>query len=60
MKQLYQLLLKRFAHETLVEFDYRDTTGMHHGHCYIRSLFVNRQRMMRMMHSLGYTNIHIA
>jgi len=43
----------------LVEFDYRDTTGMHHGSCYVHCLFGGDQQVKRMLHSFGYRNIRI-
>ncbi|MGD1983882.1 MAG: hypothetical protein PVF93_08250 [Chromatiaceae bacterium] len=42
----------------LVEFDYRDAGGLHHGRCYVRFLFGGHDRIKRLMSSYGYTNIH--
>jgi hypothetical protein len=53
-------LLKKLGKPHLVEFDYRDTTGMHHGRCYVRGLFAGEQQVKRMMRSFGYRNIRIA
>jgi hypothetical protein len=53
--------LRRFAGvPSLVEFDYVDATGRHHGCCHVRCLCGNDTRVKRMLRSLGYTNIHIA
>lgn len=43
----------------LVEFDYRDKTGIHHGRSYVRACLVNRHRIEEQLHHYGYTNIHI-
>ena len=53
-------LLKKLGKPHLVEFDYRDTTGMHHGRCYVHGLFAGEQQVKRMMRSFGYRNIRIA
>lgn len=44
----------------LVEFEYRDRTGPHHGRVYVSCLFGNDQRVRRMLHDCGYTNIQIS
>lgn len=53
-------IMEWFGKPHLVEFDYRDAAGLHHGRCYVRYLFGGHERIKRMMSSYGYTNIHIA
>jgi len=56
--------IKAFLHAMgrprLVEFDYRDRTGLHHGRCYVSCFLAGGPRVKRMLSSLGYTNIHLA
>lgn len=60
MKTVIRAILQLLGKPHLVEFDYRDTTGMHHGRCYVHCLFGSEQRIKRMMHAFGYRNIRIA
>ncbi len=60
MKTVIRIILQILAKPHLVEFDYRDMIGMHHGRCYVRCLFGSKQRIKRMLHGLGYRNIRIA
>jgi hypothetical protein len=60
MKAILQSLRRLIGVPALVEFDYVDTTGSHHGRCYVRCICANDTRIKRMMRSFGYTNIHIA
>ncbi len=55
IRRLFELLIKPH----LVEFDYRDRVGAHHGRCYVHYLFGGEQRVKRLLSSFGYTNIHI-
>lgn len=43
----------------LVEFDYQDKTGMHHGRSYVRACLVSQHRIEEQLHHCGYTNIQI-
>ncbi|MDJ0739185.1 MAG: hypothetical protein QNJ91_05680 [Gammaproteobacteria bacterium] len=60
MHALINRLLDWLGRPRLVEFDYRDRSGTHHGRCYVRCMFGSQSQMRRMMHSCGYTNIRIA
>lgn len=60
MGTIIKALLQLLGRPRLVEFDYRDTLGLHHGRCYVRCFCGNSLTVERMMRSLGYTNIHIA
>ena len=60
MKTVIRIILQILAKPHLVEFDYRDMIGMHHGRCYVRCLFGSEQRIKRILHGLGYRNIRIA
>lgn len=59
MNTLVKTFLKLLGKPHLVEFDYRDRTGMHHGRCYVHCLFGGDTQVKRMMHSFGYRNIRI-
>ena len=59
MVEVIRRLLDWLGRPHLVEFDYSDAAGMHHGRCYVRYLFGGRQQIERMMTSYGYTNIRI-
>lgn len=59
MRNAISTLVDMLSRTHLVEFDYTDSTGRHHGRCYVRCLFGNRQQTQRLMRSFGYTNIHI-
>jgi len=59
MRFVIQFLRRLAGVPSLVEFDYVDTTGRHHGCCYVRCICGNDTRIKRMMRSLGYTNIRI-
>ena len=59
MKSLINSVLDWFGRPRLIEFDYRDRAGSHHGRCYVRCLFGGQRQMMRMLRSCGYTNIHL-
>lgn len=58
MKNLVYRLLDWLRRPHLVEFDYCDARGCHHGRCYVRFLFGGEQQALRMLRSCGYTNIH--
>ncbi len=60
MSTIIKALLQFLGRPRLVEFDYRDALGPHHGRCYVSCLCGNSTMVKRMMSSLGYTNIHIA
>lgn len=60
MKSLINDALDWLGRPRLVEFDYQDRAGEHHGRCYVRCVFGCRSRMLRMMRGFGYTNIRIA
>jgi len=53
-------LIETVSRPRLVEFDYQDDLGFHHGRCYVRCLWAGSSRVKRIMSSFGYTNIHIA
>lgn len=60
MNTVIKALLRALGQPHLIEFDYRDRTGMHHGRCYVRCLFGGDQKIKRMMRSFGYRNIRVA
>lgn len=60
MRQAINKALEWLGRPQLVEFDYRDGAGMHHGECYVSYLFGGHQHIKRLLRSFGYTNIHIA
>jgi len=60
MNNWLKKLSEWFGRPHLVEFEYRDSTGPHHGRVYVSGLFANDQRVRRMLSSCGYTKIHIA
>lgn len=60
MNSALKSLIRRLGRPHLVEFDYRDATGLHHGRCYVRCMLAGHDRVRRMMSSFGYENIHIA
>jgi hypothetical protein len=60
MKSLLNLALEAVGKTHLVEFDYRDASGLHHGRCYVRCLFSGETRVRRVFSRFGYTNIHIS
>lgn len=60
MKSALRMVIGILSRPRLVEFDYADTLGLHHGRCYVRCFFGNKQQAIRMMRCCGYTNIHIA
>ena len=60
MNTVIKAFLQALGKPHLIEFDYRDTTGMHHGRCYVRCFFGGQQKVKRMMRSFGYCNIRIA
>ena len=60
MSTIIKALFQFLGRPRLVEFDYRDALGPHHGRCYVSCLCGNSTMVKRMMSSLGYTNIHIA
>lgn len=59
MTKVIRKVLAWLGQPHLVEFDYRDQSGLHHGRCYVRYLFCGHQQVKRQMSSYGYTNIHI-
>ncbi len=59
MKKIIKGFFDTLAKPHLVEFDYRDIVGMHHGRCYVRCLFGGQRKIKCMMNSFGYTNIRI-
>lgn len=59
MISLIKRIAEFFGRPHRVEFDYSDSSGMHHGRCYVRYLFAGDQHVKRILRSLGYTNIHI-
>ncbi|MCB1774516.1 MAG: hypothetical protein KDI88_12935 [Gammaproteobacteria bacterium] len=60
MKNIIKKLMQYAGKPRLVEFDYRDATGLHHGCCYVRCLFGGDRKFRRALHSLGYCNIRVA
>ncbi len=59
MNSTIKSLLGMLGRPRLVEFDYRDAQGCHHGRCYVRCFCSGETQVKRMMRSMGYTNIHI-
>ena len=59
MMKAIERLMEWLGRPHRVEFDYRDSVGVHHGSCYVRYLFGGHERVKRMLSSFGYTNIHI-
>jgi hypothetical protein len=60
MNTVIKAFLQALGKPHLVEFDYCDTTGMHHGRCYVHCLFGGAQKVKHMMRVFGYRNIRIA
>jgi hypothetical protein len=60
MNTIITALLRFLGRPRLVEFDYRDRLGLHHGRCYVSCLCGDSTLIKRMTSSFGYTNIHIA
>ena len=60
MKALIEKVIELLERTQLVEFDYRDSGGLHHGHCYVRYLIGGKPQIKRMMLSFVYTNVRIA
>ena len=60
MDTFLRKLIDLVSSPRLVEFDYRDTMGFHHGRCYVRCLWTGNQQIKRILSSYGYTNIRIA
>lgn len=60
MHTIIKTLLQFVGAPQLVEFDYQDTTGVHHGRCYVYCLFAGDRKVKRVMRSLGYRNVRIA
>ena len=60
MKSVIKTLMQLLGAPHLVEFDYRDKTGIHHGRCYVHCLFGGDQQIKRAMSGFGYRNIRIA
>ena len=60
MNTIIKRFLESLGKPRLVEFDYRDTLGFHHGRCYVRCLWANSLQVKRILSSFGYKNIHIA
>ena len=60
MNRVFRTLVDLISSPRLVEFDYRDAQGFHHGRCYIRCLWVGSERIERILSSYGYKNIRIA
>ena len=59
MKALIEKVIELLERTQLVEFDYRDRTGPHHGCVYVSCLFANDQRVRQLLDRCGYTNIQI-
>lgn len=59
MTKAVKIVLAWLGKPHLVEFDYRDAVGLHHGRCYVRYLFGGQDQVKRLLSSFGYTNIHI-
>lgn len=59
METLKEWFLDLLSNESIVEFDYIDGGGTHHGRCVFRSILMSRKRITKKMQEMGYTNIHI-
>jgi hypothetical protein len=60
MKNLFRRLAEALGKTHVVEFDYRDAMGVHHGRCYVRCLFSSETRVRQMFTRFGYTNVRIS
>lgn len=60
MKIFLRMVIRILSRPHLVEFDYNDALGFHHGRCYVRYILGNEKQAIRMMRSLGYKNVRIA
>lgn len=59
MRTVIGLLDRYLGRPRLVEFEYQDSRGHHHGRCYVKCLGRSQQRIERALHGLGYTNVRI-
>ena len=59
MRELINRLLDSICQPRLVEFDYFDDTGSHHGCCYVRCLFGGQRRIAQYLRSYGYFNVRV-
>ena len=60
MNATIKAFLQTLGKPHLVEFDYSDMTGMHHGRCYVHCLFASDHKIKQTLRSFGYRNIRIA
>lgn len=60
MRSILEYFLELLSRSQLVEFDYRDTTGRHHGRCYVRYPIGGRHLIKGLLRRYGYTNVHLA
>ena len=60
MKLALRAVIRMLSKQHLVEFDYTDALGVHHGRCYVNCFLGNKQQTIRMMRCCGYRNINIA
>jgi NAD(P)H-dependent FMN reductase len=59
MQGLFKQALDALGRPHVVEFDYRDAVGIHHGRCYVRCLFSSEAQLRHVFTRLGYTNVRI-
>lgn len=59
MSRFLKELIDSLSNPRRVEFDYHDSTGCHHGRCYVRCVWTGDRQIERILRSFGYTNIRI-
>ena len=60
MPSFLERALEALGKTHVVEFDYRDAVGIHHGRCYVRCFFSSESRVRHMFTRFGYTNVRIS
>lgn len=59
MMKLIKTLVNLVGKPHLIEFDYKDRSGWHHGCCYTPLFFTSKDLVKRELKRYGYTNIHV-
>jgi hypothetical protein len=59
MMKLLGNLITLVGKPHLIEFDYKDTSGWHHGRCYTPLFFTSKRVVKRELKRYGYINIHV-
>jgi hypothetical protein len=59
MMKLIRALINQVGKPHLIEFDYQDKSGWHHGRCYMPLLLTSKEVVKRELRRYGYINIHV-